>query len=56
MTVALGGDGLLTVAAGAVRANTAAKPTVASTPSWLARQVRRDRRDNPRDRTSPAGS
>jgi hypothetical protein len=37
----------LTVAAGAVRANSTAKPTVASALSWVARQVSRDRRRSP---------
>ena len=48
LTVTLGGGWLLTVVAGAVRANTAAKPTVASAPSWVAHQVRRDKRRSPR--------
>ena len=48
LTVTLGGGWLLTVVAGAVRANTAAKATVASAPSWVARQVRRDKRRSPR--------
>ena len=56
LTVAWGGGWLLTVVAGAVRANTAAKPTVASAPSWVARQVRRDKRRSPRNRASSAGS
>ena len=56
LTVTWGGGWLLTVVAGAVRANTAAKPTVASAPSWVARQVRRDKRRSPRNRASSAGS
>ena len=52
----LGAGWLLTVAAGAVRANTVAKPTIASTPSWVVRQVRRDKRRSPRNRASRAGS
>lgn len=54
--VAFGAGWPLTVAAGAVRANTTAKPTVAIAPSWVARQVSRDSRRSPRDRACPAGS
>jgi hypothetical protein len=56
--VALGvGRGwLATVCAGAVRANNVAKPTVASAPSWVARQVSRDRRRSPADRAASGGS
>ncbi|HET7244866.1 MAG TPA: hypothetical protein VFJ07_08520 [Streptosporangiaceae bacterium] len=43
------------VAAGAVRANRTAKPTVAIAPSWVARQVSRDRLRSPRDRACPPG-
>ena len=46
----------LTVAAGAVRANRTAKPTVATAPSWVARQVSRDRRRSPWDLACSAGS
>jgi hypothetical protein len=46
----------LSVAAGAVRANRTAKPTVAIAPSWVARQVSRDRLRSPLDRACPAGS
>ena len=46
----------LTVAAGAVRANRTAKPTVASAPSWVVRQVSRDRRRSPWERACPEGS
>jgi hypothetical protein len=56
MAVAFGGVWPVTVAAGAVRANKTANPTVASAPSWVARQVSRDRRRSPWDRTCPAGS
>jgi hypothetical protein len=45
--VAPGAGWLLTVAAGAVRANKTAKPTVVSAPSWVARQVSRDSRRSP---------
>jgi hypothetical protein len=51
-----GGVWPVTVAAGAVRANTTANPTVASAPSCVARQVSRDRRRSPRVRPCPAGS
>jgi hypothetical protein len=47
VTVGVGAGWLLTVAAGAVRANRAAKPTVASTLSSVARHVRRAMRRNP---------
>jgi hypothetical protein len=39
--VAVGGFWTGAVCAGALRANTTAKPTVASVPSWVARQVSR---------------
>jgi hypothetical protein len=46
----------VTVAAGAVRENRTANPTVAIAPSWVARQVSRDRLRSPRDRACPLGS
>lgn len=42
--------------AGAVRANKAAKPTAATALSWVARQVRRERRRSPAARAAPGGS
>jgi hypothetical protein len=49
-----GGAGLLAAAgAGAVRANKVAKPTAVRAPSWVARQVRRDRRRSPAARAAP---
>jgi len=56
LELAVGAGWLLIVAAGAVRANTTAKPTVAIAPSWVARQVSRDKRRSPWERASPAGS
>jgi hypothetical protein len=47
---------LLTVWAGALRANKVAKPTAVTVPSWVARQVRRDSRRSPAARAAPAGS
>src|SRR5262249_61144512 len=47
---ALGAGWLLTVAAGAVRANTAAKPTLPRPPSWMARHVRPGRARHRRER------
>jgi hypothetical protein len=41
---------LLTVCAGTARANTIAKPTVASAPSWVVRQVSRPSRRRPSSR------
>jgi hypothetical protein len=55
-TDGLGGGALLTVCAGAVRANSVAKPTVASAPTWVAPQVRRDSRRSPVVRAAPSGS
>jgi hypothetical protein len=55
-TVGAGAGGLLTVCAGAVRANSVAKPTVAIAPSWVARQVSRDRRRSPAERAASGGS
>ena len=56
VAVVFGAVWLPTVAAGAVRANRTAKPTVAIAPSWVARQVSRDRRRSPWDRACPEGS
>jgi hypothetical protein len=47
---------LAAVCAGAVRANNVAKPTAVTALSWVARQVRRDRRRNPAARAAPGGS
>ena len=44
----------LAAGAGAVRANTIAKPTVANAPSWVVRHVRRPSRRKPASRV-PAG-
>jgi len=41
---------------GAVRANRVAKPTAVTALSWVARQVRRDRRRSPAERAEPVGS
>jgi hypothetical protein len=56
LTLGFGCGGLLTVCAGAVRANNVANPTVASAPSWVARQVSRDSRRSPAERTASGGS
>jgi hypothetical protein len=56
VAVAFGVAWPLMVAAGAVRANKTAIPTVAIAPSWVARQVSRDRRRSPLDRVCPVGS
>ena len=42
--------------AGAVRANRVAKPTAVTAPSWVARQVRRERRRSPAVRAAPGCS
>ena len=46
----------LAVWAGAVRANKVAKPTAVTALSWVARQVRRERRRSPTARASPGCS
>jgi len=56
VTLGVGCGGLLTVCAGALRANSVAKPTVASAPSWVARQVSRDNRRSPAERAASGGS
>ena len=56
VTLGVGRGWLTTVWAGALRANSVAKPTVASAPSWVARQVSRDRRRSPADRAASGGS
>jgi hypothetical protein len=56
VTLGVGCGGLLTVCAGAARANNVAKPTVASAPSWVARQVSRDKRRSPAERAASGGS
>ena len=56
VTLGVGCGALLTVCAGAVRANNVANPTVASAPSWVARQVSRDRRRSPAERVASGGS
>jgi hypothetical protein len=45
-----------TVCAGAVRANKVAKPTAVTALSWVARQVRRERRRSPTVRAASGGS
>ena len=55
-TDGLGGGALLTVCAGAVRAKSVAKPTVASAPTWVAPQVSLDSRRSPVLRAAPSGS
>jgi hypothetical protein len=54
--VAVGGFWTLVVCAGALRANTTAKPTAASVPSWVARQVSRPSRRTLASRVSPGES
>ncbi len=49
-------ESLTVVWAGAVRANRAAKPTAVTALSWVARQVRRDRRRSPAERAAPGCS
>jgi hypothetical protein len=44
------------VGAGAVRANKVARPTAVTALSWVARQVRRDRRRSPAARVAPGCS
>jgi hypothetical protein len=56
VTLGVGCGGLLIVCAGAVRANNVARPTVASAPSWVARQVSRDKRRSPAERAASGGS
>jgi len=56
VAMAFGAGALLTVAAGAVRANTTAKPTVAIVPNWAVRQVSRDSRRSPWERVCPVSS
>jgi hypothetical protein len=51
--VAVGGVWTGAVWAGALRANTTAKPTVASAPSWVARQVSRPSRRTLTSRACP---
>jgi hypothetical protein len=55
--LALGtGAACAVVWAGALRANKAAMPTAVTALSWVARQVRRDRRRSPSARASPGNS
>jgi hypothetical protein len=54
--VAVGGFWALVVFAGALCANTTAKPTVASVPSWVARQVSRPSRRMLASRACPGDS
>jgi hypothetical protein len=55
-TDGLGGGALLTVCAGAVRANSVANPSMASAPTWVAPQVSRDSLRNPAVRAALSGS
>jgi hypothetical protein len=47
---------LAVVWAGALRANSVAKPTAVTALSWVARQVRRERRRRPAERAAPGCS